>query len=77
MSSEPGTLRRVFTDELASLNFSQQFFGIAAYVAGIDFIGDDLAFGIDDEGSSLSDTGIFDEDFKITSQSMVGSAIIG
>ena len=54
----------VFRNELQSLNAAEEFVRVAADVAGDDFVGNNLAFRIDDEGAAFRESGIFNQHIK-------------
>ena len=58
----------MLVNELACLHLAQQLIGIAADIARIDLISDDLPLRIDDEGSALCKTGRLDEHLEVARQ---------
>ncbi|MNP11854.1 hypothetical protein D3C76_1040630 [compost metagenome] len=53
------------SDVLGSLDLAQQFAGVTANTAVVQFNDLDLAFRVDHEGATVSDTGFFDQHVEV------------
>ncbi len=54
----------VFRDELQGLHAAEEFVRITTDISGNDFVGNDFAFRVDDEGAAFRETGVFDQNVK-------------
>ena len=55
----------MLADKLASLHFAEQLLRVAAHIARVDFVSDNLKIRIHNEGAALRETGLRNQDFKV------------
>ena len=58
----------VFGNELQGLHAAEKFVRIAPDIAGNDFVGNDFAFRVDDEGAAFGEPGTFNHHVKIAGE---------
>ena len=62
----------MLVDELAGLQLAEELIGITANITGADFVGNDLALGVDNEGAALCHTISLDQNVEISGDGMGG-----